>query len=96
MSPTGLGGNPADFARRARRDELYSSGRNPGRWTCKWGPIRAFGSGKVPGWWSAGADACAGTDRAFGSGDYMDRWTFGGDASSEAVRAFGSRKVLAR
>ena len=29
MSPIGLGGNPAGFARRARRDEFYSSGVTP-------------------------------------------------------------------
>ena len=60
------------------------------------GTDSAFSSGKAPGWWSARADACAGTVRAFGPSDYMDRWTFGGDASSGAVRAFCSRKVLAR
>ena len=100
VSPIGFGGNPAGFARRARRDEFYSSGRNPGWLTCGGGASsgtdRAFGSGKVPGRWSARVDACTGTVRAFGSGDYMDRWTYRGDASSGAVRAFGYRKVLAR
>ena len=100
VSPIGFGGNPASFDRQVSRDELYSSGRNPGRWTCRGGAssgtVRAFGSGKAPGWLSARADACAGIVRAFGSGDCMDRWTFGGDACSGAVRAFGSRKVLAR
>ena len=31
MSPNGLGGNPAGFAGRAKRDGLCRSGRNPGR-----------------------------------------------------------------
>ena len=29
VSPSGLGGNPASFTRRARRDEFYSSRRTP-------------------------------------------------------------------
>ena len=39
MSPIGFGGNPAGFARRARRDKLYSSGSNPGRWTSRGAPV---------------------------------------------------------
>ena len=54
MSPIGFGGNPAGFARRARQDEFYSSGRNPGRWTCRGGASsgtnRAFGSGHLQEW----------------------------------------------
>ena len=45
--------NPAGFARRARRDEFYSSGSNSGWWTygggASSGTHRAFGSGKAPG-----------------------------------------------
>ena len=33
VSPNGVGGNPASFAGRAKRDELCRSGHNPGRWT---------------------------------------------------------------
>ena len=37
VSPIGFGGNPAGFARRARRDEFYHPGHNPGWWTCRGG-----------------------------------------------------------
>ena len=64
------------------RDEFYSSGHNPGRWTygrgASSGTDRAFGSGKAPGRWNERVDACAGDIRAFGSGGYHGRWTYGG------------------
>ena len=39
VSPSGFGGNPARFAGRAKREEFYCSGHNPGRW--------AYGGGAV-------------------------------------------------
>ena len=52
MSPNGFAGNPAGFAGRAKRDEFYRSGHNPGRWTyvggTSSGTVRAFGSGNAP------------------------------------------------
>ena len=51
VSPIGFGGNPAGFDGRASRDELYSSGRNPGRWTfggdTSSGAVRPFRSRNV-------------------------------------------------
>ena len=74
VSLNGLGGNPAGFAGRAKRDELCRSGRNPGWWTygggTSSGTVRAFGSGNDPGRWTYVGNASSGTVRAFGSGGY--------------------------
>ena len=65
---SGLGGNPAGFAGRAKRDELCRSGRNPGWWTCgggtSSGTVRAFGSGNDPGRWTYGGNATLMSDNS--------------------------------